>query len=50
MTVAQAMTNGYGINTTPIRILVRAAYNSTESQPQVFPPFSNRSKLYQWLC
>ncbi|XP_058863414.1 uncharacterized protein LOC117962877 isoform X2 [Acipenser ruthenus] len=35
MTVAQAMTNGYGINTTPTRILVRAAYNSTESQPQV---------------
>ncbi|MGH0188866.1 UNVERIFIED_CONTAM: hypothetical protein FKN15_031667 [Acipenser sinensis] len=34
MTVAQAMTNGYGINTTPTRILVRAAYNSTESQPQ----------------
>ncbi|MGH0190523.1 UNVERIFIED_CONTAM: hypothetical protein FKN15_047263 [Acipenser sinensis] len=33
MTVAQAMTNGYGINTTPTRILVRAAYNSTESQP-----------------
>ncbi|MGH0182321.1 UNVERIFIED_CONTAM: hypothetical protein FKN15_009076 [Acipenser sinensis] len=29
------MTNGYGINTTPTRILVRAAYNSTESQPQV---------------
>ncbi|MGH0184802.1 UNVERIFIED_CONTAM: hypothetical protein FKN15_016007 [Acipenser sinensis] len=39
MTVAQAMTNGYGINTTPTRILVRAAYNSTESQPQgVIPP------------
>ncbi|MGH0175006.1 UNVERIFIED_CONTAM: hypothetical protein FKN15_069516 [Acipenser sinensis] len=35
MTVAQAMTNGYGINTTPSRILVRAAYNYTESQPQV---------------
>ncbi|MGH0178741.1 UNVERIFIED_CONTAM: hypothetical protein FKN15_013342 [Acipenser sinensis] len=35
MTVAQAMTNGYGINTTQTRILVRAAYNSTESQPQV---------------
>ncbi|MGH0189054.1 UNVERIFIED_CONTAM: hypothetical protein FKN15_033075, partial [Acipenser sinensis] len=35
MTVAQAMTNGYGINTTPTRILVRAAYNSTESQHQV---------------
>ncbi|MGH0181089.1 UNVERIFIED_CONTAM: hypothetical protein FKN15_006128 [Acipenser sinensis] len=35
MTVAQAMTNGYGINTTPTQILVRAAYNSTESQPQV---------------
>ncbi|MGH0191740.1 UNVERIFIED_CONTAM: hypothetical protein FKN15_072439 [Acipenser sinensis] len=35
MTVAQAMTNGYGINTTPTRILVRAAYNSTESQPRV---------------
>ncbi|MGH0156632.1 UNVERIFIED_CONTAM: hypothetical protein FKN15_050019, partial [Acipenser sinensis] len=35
MTVAQAMTNGYGINTTPTRILVRAAYNATESQPQV---------------
>ncbi|MGH0185297.1 UNVERIFIED_CONTAM: hypothetical protein FKN15_017431 [Acipenser sinensis] len=34
MTVAQAMTNGYGINTTPTRILVRAAYNSTESQSQ----------------
>ncbi|MGH0179492.1 UNVERIFIED_CONTAM: hypothetical protein FKN15_001741, partial [Acipenser sinensis] len=30
----QAMTNGYGINTTPTRILVRAAYNSTESQSQ----------------
>ncbi|MGH0120456.1 UNVERIFIED_CONTAM: hypothetical protein FKN15_066343 [Acipenser sinensis] len=35
MNVAQAMTNGYGINTTPTRILVRAAYNATESQPQV---------------
>ncbi|MGH0182545.1 UNVERIFIED_CONTAM: hypothetical protein FKN15_009857 [Acipenser sinensis] len=35
MTVAQAMTNGYGINTTQTRILVRAAYNSTESKPQV---------------
>ncbi|MGH0181793.1 UNVERIFIED_CONTAM: hypothetical protein FKN15_019492 [Acipenser sinensis] len=35
MTVARAMTNGYGINTTPTRILVRAAYNSTESQLQV---------------
>ncbi|MGH0160101.1 UNVERIFIED_CONTAM: hypothetical protein FKN15_047099 [Acipenser sinensis] len=35
MTVAQAMTNGYGINTTSTRILVRAAYNSTESQPRV---------------
>ncbi|MGH0190400.1 UNVERIFIED_CONTAM: hypothetical protein FKN15_045507 [Acipenser sinensis] len=34
MPVAQAMTNGYGINTTPTRILVRAAYNSTESQSQ----------------
>ncbi|MGH0167278.1 UNVERIFIED_CONTAM: hypothetical protein FKN15_056986 [Acipenser sinensis] len=34
MTVAQAMTNGYGINTTQTQILVRAAYNSTESQPQ----------------
>ncbi|MGH0159145.1 UNVERIFIED_CONTAM: hypothetical protein FKN15_049604 [Acipenser sinensis] len=34
MTVAQAMTNGYGINTTPTRILVRAAYNSTECQSQ----------------
>ncbi|MGH0173969.1 UNVERIFIED_CONTAM: hypothetical protein FKN15_066731 [Acipenser sinensis] len=39
MTVAQAMTNGYGINTTPTQILVRAAYNFTESQPQVFPVF-----------
>ncbi|MGH0165918.1 UNVERIFIED_CONTAM: hypothetical protein FKN15_049855 [Acipenser sinensis] len=35
MTVAQAMINGYGINTTSTRILVRAAYNSTDSQPQV---------------
>ncbi|XP_041099492.1 uncharacterized protein LOC121310257 [Polyodon spathula] len=35
MTVAQAMTNGYAINTTPTRILVRAAYNATESQRQV---------------
>ncbi|MGH0172556.1 UNVERIFIED_CONTAM: hypothetical protein FKN15_063509, partial [Acipenser sinensis] len=34
MTVAEAMTNGYGINTTPTRILVRAAYNYTESQSQ----------------
>ncbi|MGH0186318.1 UNVERIFIED_CONTAM: hypothetical protein FKN15_026898, partial [Acipenser sinensis] len=35
MTVAQATTNGYGINTTPTQILVRSAYNATESQPQV---------------
>ncbi|MGH0183203.1 UNVERIFIED_CONTAM: hypothetical protein FKN15_018208 [Acipenser sinensis] len=35
MTVAQAMTNSYGLNTTPTRILVRAAYNATENQSQV---------------
>ncbi|MGH0181786.1 UNVERIFIED_CONTAM: hypothetical protein FKN15_007870 [Acipenser sinensis] len=35
MTVAQAMLSGYGINTTPTRIMLRAAYNATETQPQL---------------
>ncbi|XP_058844877.1 uncharacterized protein LOC117412519 [Acipenser ruthenus] len=35
LTVAQAMLSGYGINTTPTRIMLRAAYNATETQPQL---------------
>ncbi|XP_058879716.1 uncharacterized protein LOC117402219 isoform X2 [Acipenser ruthenus] len=34
MTVAQAISNGYGISTTPTRIMLRAAYNATEVQLQ----------------
>ncbi|MGH0128990.1 UNVERIFIED_CONTAM: hypothetical protein FKN15_037091 [Acipenser sinensis] len=40
MTVAQAISNGYGISTTPTRIMLRAAYNATEVQLQEHVEFN----------